>query len=220
MSNEQLIHVLVADDHAVLREGIRQVLSNKHGFDVVAEAGNGAETLALAAEHKPDVVLLDITMPGDSGLETAARLRADVPEARILILTMHDRGEYVLEAVRAGAHGYVLKDAPPSELRTAVKSVHDGLEYFSQAAAGKLNDALRNELVREQQQFSLNTLTAREREVLALVASGDTSKEIAEKLGISPRTVESHRENVSRKLRIRSVAQLTRFAVDVGLVEA
>lgn len=213
------IRVLVADDHAVLREGIRRVLASKHGFDVVAEAGNGAEAVDLARSHSPDVVLLDITMPGESGLEAAARLRSEVPDTRVLILTMHDRGEYVLEAVRAGAHGYVLKDAPPNDLRTAVRTVHDGREYFSQGAAGKLNDALRDELVREQQQFSLGTLTVREREVLTLVAGGETSKEIADRLGISPRTVESHRENLSHKLGIRSVAQLTRFAVETGLVQ-
>lgn len=215
-----MIRVLVADDHAVVREGIRTVLSTEQGFDVIAEAHDGEQAMALAKEHKPDVVLLDVTMPGVSGLEIAAGMRRSVPECRVLILTMHDRGEYVLEAVRAGAHGYVLKDAGPAELRDGVRAVSRGEEFFSPRVAAKLSAAVRGELAREHRQGLLEGLTGREREVLILIASGKTNKEIGAELGISPRTVESHRESLVKKLGIRTVAQLTRFAMESGLVQS
>ncbi len=215
----QTIRVLIADDHAVVREGIRQVLSPKHGFEVVAEAENSAQTLALMRDHEPDIVLLDITMPGKSGLDITSDLRSEFPDIPVLMLTMHDRGEYVLEAVRAGAKGYVLKDALPNQLRQAVRTVVEGQEYFSEETSSKLSDALRTEIAHERKRSSLGALTSREQEVLQLVANGSTSKEIGASLNISPRTVESHRENIMRKLDIRSIAQLTRFAIEVGLVE-
>jgi len=217
--SDAVVRVLVADDHAVVREGIRNVLSADHGFHIVAEAEDGERTLALATEHRPDVVLLDVTMPGESGLEVASQLRRTVPASRVVILTMHDRGEYVLEAVRAGAHGYVLKDAAPSELRDAVRAVHRGEEFFSPRVAATLSAALRRELAHEHRQGLVEGLTPREREVLTLVASGKTNREIGAELGISPRTVESHRESLVKKLEIRTVAELTRFAVESGLVD-
>ena len=218
MSNA-VIRVLVADDHAVVREGVRKVLSAEHGFDVVAEADDGMKILAVAEEYQPDVIILDITMPGQSGLEIAAKLREAVPESRILILTMHERGEYVLEAVRAGALGYVLKDAGPAELRDSVRAVNRGEEFFSPQVAATMSAALRSELARDHRQGLVEGLSPREREVLTLVASGNTNKEIGAALNISPRTVESHRESLVRKLRIRTVAELTRFAVETGLID-
>ena len=215
---EAPIRILVVDDHAVVREGIRHVLSESAGFNVVAEAGNGIQALDLAQQHKPDVVLLDISMPSESGLDVAARLRQLAPGIRVLILSMHEQGEYVLEAVRAGAVGYVLKDTRPAELRDAVRAVHEGGEYFSPAVASRLSAALRGELEQEKRKNKLDLLTARERHVLALVADGKTNKEIGAELDISPRTVETHRESIVRKLAIRSVAGLTRFAIETGLV--
>jgi len=217
--SDAIIRVLVADDHAVVREGVSKVLSPEHGFEVVAEAEDGVQALALAAEYKPDVIVLDLTMPGESGLEIAVQLRDVAPETGILILTMHERGEYVLEAVRAGALAYVLKDAGPAELRDAVRAVHRGEEFFSPQVAATMSAALRSELAREHQEGLVEGLSPREREVLTLVASGNTNKEIGAALGISPRTVESHRESLVRKLRIRTVAELTRFAVETGLVD-
>ncbi len=201
-----------------MREGVRKVLSKEHGFEVVAEAEDGMRALALAEEHQPDVVVLDITMPGASGLEIAVKLRETVPEAGILILTMHERGEYMLEAIRAGALGYVLKDAGPAELRESVRAVFRREEYFSPQVAATMSAALRSELAREHKQGLIEGLSPREQEVLTLVASGNTNKEIGSALGISPRTVESHRESLVRKLKIRTVAELTRFAVETGLV--
>lgn len=216
---DEAIRVLVADDHALVREGIRNALSAEHGFEMVAEVDDGSHVIEVAERHAPDVVLLDITMPGESGLEVAARLRRALPETKILILTMHDRGEYVLEAVRAGAHGYLLKDAGTEELREAIRTVHRGEEFLSPSVANRLSAALRVELAREHRKSLIEGLTARERQVFTLVVSGRTNKEIGRELGISPRTVESHRESLVRKLGIRTVAELTRFAMELGLIE-
>jgi len=212
------IRVLLVDDHVVVREGLRHVLGADHGFDVVGEAGTGAEALALAAERRPDVVLLDLTMPGMSGLEVTAALRERLPEVRVLVLSMHEQDEYVVAAVRGGAHGYVLKDADPGELRAAIRAVHGGAGYFSPAVARHLGAAVRGEVPADAPRDRLERLTPREREVLARVAAGLTNREIAAQLGISPRTVESHRESVMKKLSLRSVAELTRFALQSGLV--
>lgn len=215
---DELIRVLVADDHAVVREGIRHVLEREAGFQVVAEASNAADALVLAEQEKPDVAVLDISMPGESGLAVAARLRHALPETRVLILSMYDNTEYVLEAVRAGAHGYLLKDTAATELRRAVRAVQGGEAFFSPPIARRLTDAVRGELEREQRAGDLGSLTGREREVLEGIARGKTNKAIAAELGISHRTVETHRESLMRKLRIRTVAGLTKFALETGLV--
>lgn len=212
------IRVLVADDHALVREGIRHVLEPDPEFRIVGEAATGPEALALAVEHRPDVAVLDISMPDQTGLQVAARLRRTLPETRILILSMHDNTEYVLESVRAGAHGYLLKDTAATELRTAIRAVQNGEAFFSPGVARRLSAAVRGELEREQHASHLELLTGREREVLAGIAHGHTNKAIAAALGISHRTVETHRESLMRKLRIRTVAGLTRFALESGLV--
>lgn len=214
---EPTIRVLVADDHAVVREGIRHVLEREPGFEVVAEAANGSEVLPLAERHRPDVAVLDISMPGESGIQVAAQLRQRLPEIRILILSMYDNAEYVLESVRAGAHGYILKDTAATELRRAIRAVQNGEAFLSPPVASRLTAAVRGELEREARTGDLGSLTAREREVLRGIVGGQTNKEIAAALGISHRTVETHRESLMRKLRIRTVAGLTRFALEAGL---
>ena len=219
MSSER-IRVLVADDHLVVRQGIRLVLEDIDGVEVIGEAADGEEALELTREHAPDVLLLDITMPGKGGLDVARELREEGSETGILILSMHDDPEYVLQAVRAGADGYVLKDVSPAELREAVRRVREGREYYSERVTHQLGVALREELEREQRRTRLEKLTGREREVLLAVADGKTSREIAEELGISPRTVETHRERVMAKLRIRTVAGLTRFVVEQRMGES
>jgi DNA-binding NarL/FixJ family response regulator len=156
-------------------------------------------------------------MPGKTGLEVAMELRDAGTGVRVLILSMHDEPEYVLEAVRAGADGYVLKDVAPAELRAAITAIHEGREYFSGRVTHQLSVGLRKELEEEQQRSRIDSLTPREIEVLIQVARGHTNRGIAEELGISPRTVETHRERVMAKLRIRSVAGLTRFVVEQGL---
>jgi DNA-binding NarL/FixJ family response regulator len=211
------IRVMIADDHTVVRQGIRNVLEEVEGLEVVGEAGDGDEALELARKLRPDVLLLDVTMPGRTGLEVTRELRSDEVESGILILSMHDDPEYVLQAVRAGADGYVLKDVTPAELRKAIQTVHEGREYFAERVTHQLSVGLRAELEREQRKSRLESLTARETEVLVHVAEGLTNREIAEKLEISPRTVETHRERLMTKLRIRTVAGLTRFVVEERL---
>ncbi|HUQ81704.1 MAG TPA: response regulator transcription factor [Gemmatimonadaceae bacterium] len=218
MTTEPNIRILVADDHAVVREGIRHVLAEQHGFDIAGEAASAAEAVKLAGECEPDVVVLDVSMPGGSGLEVIGDVRRAAPDARVLILSVHDEAEYVLQAVRAGADGYLRKDSSPTELRDAVRRVDRGESVFSPAMAGRLSDALRVESGRMARVSKLAQLTGRERDVLEGIANGETNKEIASRYGISPRTVETHRESLMRKLEIRSVAGLTRLAVEEGLV--
>jgi DNA-binding NarL/FixJ family response regulator len=209
--------VLVADDHMIARTGIRHVLESEADFEVIGEAASGSEALALTLELQPDVVVLDISMPGVTGLEVAGRLRASSPDTRILIVSMHDQAEYVLESVRAGAHGYLLKDTAATELREAIRAVCQGGSYFSPPVASRLTAAVRGD---QTGQPGLDQLTAREREVLLGIAQGRTNKEIAGELGISHRTVETHRESLMRKLQLRTVAELTRFAIGTGLVKS
>lgn len=216
MSDEGL-RVLIADDHTVVRQGIRGVLEEVEGLEVVAEAGDGEEALALVKELEPDVVVLDVNMPGKTGLEVAKALRDDGASVRILILSMHDDPEYVLQAVRVGADGYVLKDVSPAELRDAVCAVHEGREYFTARVTQQLSVGLRQEIEKEQLRARLDSLTNRETQVLLLVAEGLTNRAIGDRLEISPRTVETHRERVMGKLRIRTIAGLTRFVVEHGL---
>lgn len=218
MSQEK-IRVVIADDHAVVRQGIRGVLEEVDEVEVVAEAADGNEVLALMDELKPDLLVLDISMPEKTGLDVTKELRADASEVGVLVLSMHDDPEYVLEAVRAGADGYVLKDVGPAELREALKTVHAGKEYFTDRVTHQLSVALREELERERKRSRVDSLTPREREVLLRVAKGLTNREVAEEFGISPRTVETHRERVMSKLRIRTVAGLTRFVVENELSE-
>ena len=199
------IRVLVADDHAVVREGIRGILGGEPGFIVVAEAGTAADAVALAAAHQPDVVVLDITMPGGSGLGAVADLAEAAPGAAVLMLSMHDNPEYVRESERAGAQGYLRKDSAAAELRQAVRAVHRGERYFAPPADPA------------QRSGALAGLTPRERDVLRGIALGRTNKEIAAELGIGSRTVETHRESLMRKLGIRTVAGLTRLALETGL---
>lgn len=209
------IRVLIADDHALVREGLRYVLDADPGIEVVAEAANGRAAVELALVHRPNVVVLDISMPEENGLSAAARIREQLPEARVLLLSMHEQGEYVREGMRIGTHGYLLKDSAGEELRAAIRAVHAGGTFFSPAVVKRLSSS---EVVGEPSAAAqLGQLTPRERDVLGGVARGLTNKAIAAELGISRRTVEAHRESLMRKLHIHSVAGLTRFALEAGI---
>jgi DNA-binding NarL/FixJ family response regulator len=210
------IRVLIADDHALVREGLRYVLDADPLIEVVAEASNGRLAVELALEHSPDVVVLDITMPEETGLKAAARLRELLPATRVLLLSMHDQSEYVREGIRIGTHGYLLKDSAGEELRAAIRAVHAGGTFFSPAVVRRLSTA--DAVAERSPAAQLEQLTPRERDVLAGVARGLTNKAIAAELGISRRTVEAHRESLMRKLEIHSVAGLTRFALEAGMV--
>lgn len=217
MMTHPTIRVLVADDHSVVREGIRTLLEAVPGFHVVGEAGSGDEALTLIRELQPDVAVLDVTMPGTSGIDVIGRLREEGARTGILVLSMHDHPEYVLGAVRAGADGYMLKSAGPAEIRDAVRAVAEGREAFGPRVTQQLGAALRDEAARTSSRGRLDLLTPRERQVLTGVVAGRTSREIGEELGISHRTVETHRESIMKKLHIRTVAGLTRFALEAGL---
>ncbi|MDE0898107.1 MAG: response regulator transcription factor [Longimicrobiales bacterium] len=211
------LRIVIADDHEVVRQGVRGVLDGEDGFHVVGEAQAGDAAIALVADVQPDVLVLDVNMPGKSGLDVTRELRAAGVSVRILILSMHDEPEYVLQAVRSGADGYVLKDVSPAELRDAVRAVYEGREYFTAQVSQQLSVGLRQEIEEQQLRTRLDSLTPRETEVLLLIAEGHTNREAGDKLDISPRTIETHRERVMDKLRVRTVAGLTRFVVEHGL---
>lgn len=211
------IRVLLADDHTLIRAGIRELLQGLSGVEVAGEAGDGHEALQLVETLQPDVVLLDIGMPGLNGLEVAARLARLHPAMRVLILSMHMSEEYVLQALRAGAAGYLLKGAAVAELELAVRAVARGETYLSPSVSKSVVD----EYVRRTGGAAdpLDALTPRQREILQLVAEGHTSKDIARKLGLSYRTVETHRNQLMKRLDIHDVSGLVRFAVRAGIVD-
>jgi RNA polymerase sigma factor (sigma-70 family) len=212
------ITVLLADDHTLVRDGVRRILSAAGDINVVAEVGDGEAAVRETLTRRPDVAVLDITMPKGGGLEAARQIRERAPEVRILILSMHLAPEYLMESVRAGAHGYLVKDVAAAELVAAVREVCAGNSYYSPAVSQQLSDLLRRKLEGEEVQNALERLSPREREVLRHIAEGASNKEIAQALGISVRTVESHRDSLMRKVGIKSVAGLTRLALRSGLI--
>jgi DNA-binding NarL/FixJ family response regulator len=209
------LRVLLVDDHALVRAGMRSLLQDIADVDVVAEASDGAEALAAAEREQPDVVLLDIAMKGMNGLEAAARLRERQPEAKIIILSMHTSEEYVLLALRAGAAAYLIKDSATSELELALKCVMRGDTYLSPAISRQVVDGY---VQRVGVGASPDPLTPRQRDVLKRVAEGRSTKEIAFDLNLSVKTVETHRAQIMDRLGIRDVAGLVRYAMRAGLV--
>lgn len=210
------IRVLLADDHDLFRAGLRVLLQDLAGVEVVGEAGEGREALRQVGELRPDVVLMDLMMPGLNGLEATARIAQEFPAVRVLVLSMNAAEEFVLPAVRAGASGYILKNARPAELEQAIRAVARGETYLTPAVSGHLIDDYRRRTPGEGD--SLDKLTPRQREVLQLVAEGHSSKEIARRLGVSVKTVETYRSQLMDALDIRDIAGLTRYAIRKGLV--
>lgn len=209
------IRLLIADDHPVVRQGLVACLERIDNLAIVGEARDGFEAVSLCRECKPDLVLMDIAMPRMSGLAAAEMLRRELPQIKVLILTMHTTGEYVKRVLQCGAIGYVLKDSSPENLALAIEAVYRGEPYFSPEIAGLALD----QFVRGPAGESASEcLTCREREVLIQIADGFSNKEIACRLGVGVRTVETHRERIMRKLDIHSAAGLTRYALARGLV--
>lgn len=210
------ISVLLADDHELVRAGFRALLQTIAGVRVVAEADDGRKALDLVRTHRPDVVLMDIAMPGLNGLEATSRIAKEFPETRVLILSMHKSEEYVLRALKCGAAGYLLKDASPSELEMAIRSVARGDTYLSPPVSKQVIDDYRQRTGHGQ--GPLDLLTARQREILQLVAEGRSTKEIADVLHVSVKTVETHRAQLMERLDIHDVAGLVRYAIRMGLI--
>ena len=206
--------VLIADDHGIVRSGLRMLLERQEGIEVVAEASDGAEARDLAISHRPDLAILDVKMPKLTGLEATREIREHAPEVAILILSMHDEERYLFEALKAGASGYVLKRAADSDLMDAIRAVERGEPFLTpDAQQALIKDVLSREEHREEE------LTPREQEVVTLVAEAHTNREIAALLGLSEKTVENHRANAMRKLGMRDRVELVRYAIRRGLIE-
>jgi DNA-binding NarL/FixJ family response regulator len=210
-----LISILVADDHSLIREGIRRVLEAEPDLKLVAEAEDGIQAVALARTHRPDVVLLDIYMPGRSGLEALEEIRAEVPNVKAILLSQKGESEFVQSAVSLRVEGYLLKTMQPGELASAIRAVMSGGNYFSPVIAKEIVDQVRN----PSPDGPFVVLSLRERQVLRGIAEGHSAKEIANALGVSTKTVESHRTSLMRKVGIRKATELVRYAVRNGIVE-
>ena len=210
------IRILLADDHNLVRAGIRSLLEQLPGVEVVAEADDGYEALTQIGRHNPDVVLIDIAMPRLNGLETTMRIKKEYPNVRVLIVSMHLNEEYVVQALSAGASGYLLKDAATAELEIAVKAVARNDTYLSPAVSKKVIEDYTRRVGGADR--LVDKLTSRQRETLQLIAEGNTTKEIAEILCVSIKTVESHRSQLMDRLNIHDIAGLVRYALRMGLI--
>jgi two-component system, NarL family, response regulator NreC len=208
------IHILLADDHAVVRQGFKMILAAQPDMEIVGEAGNGREALDLAGQLHPDVIVMDVAMPELNGIEATRRVADVSPRSRVLALSMHKDSVYVREILRAGARGYLLKDSIASDLLAAVRAIARGEGYLSPG----VSDAVLNDY-RRHVTDPIDLLTSREREVLQMIAEGKTNKEIATVLNLSVYTVDAHRGRIMEKLNVHSVTDLVRFAVRCGLVD-
>jgi DNA-binding NarL/FixJ family response regulator len=213
-----LIRILLADDHTVVRKGLRLLLESHPGFTVVADAANGREAVALAGEHRPDVVVMDIAMPILNGIEAARQILARQPHAAVVFLSMHADESYVLRALKAGARAYLLKDSAEHDLIDAVHAVHEGKAFFSPAISKMLVEDYVHQMQERKVEDSYELLTTREREILQLFAEGKNNKDVANILNLSLYTVETHRSNIFQKLNLHSGAELILYAIRKGVI--
>ena len=211
------IRLMLADDHEIVRAGLRMLLGAQPDMEIVAEASTGAEAVELAQIHEPDVVLMDIAMPDMNGMEATRQLRARCPSVAVLALTIHEEEDYFFQMLDAGASGYIPKRAAPDDLLQAIRTVHRGEVFLHSSVATVL---VKDFLQRGggTAEAGMSGLTEREREVLTLIAEGLTNKQIGEQLDISPKTVARHRDNITKKLNLSSRAELTRYAIQKGLI--
>lgn len=212
--------VILADDHTIVRKGLRSLLDAERDMNVIGEAGDGREAIELVAQLKPHIVVMDIGMPLLNGLEATRRILKKHPETKVLILTMHTNEEYVFEILRAGASGYIVKKAAPTELVAAIRAIREGESFLSPSISKKVIDEYVQRAGEENRgEDAFEFLTNREREVLQLIAEGHSTRGIAEKLFVSVKTVEAHRSNLLKKLDLHGTADLTRYAIRKGIVD-
>jgi two-component system, NarL family, response regulator NreC len=212
------IRILLADDHIVIRKGLRMLLQSQPGFKVIAEASDGRETVAMTEAHRPDVVVLDVAMPTLNGIEAARQISAKLPQTAIVFLSMHSDEGYVLKALKCGAKAYLLKDSAENDLIHAIRAVSEGKAFFSPAISKMLMEEHTRQMQDREIEDSYELLTTREREVLQLLAEGKTNKEVASILNLSLYTVETHRGNILQKLNLHSGAELILYAVRKGVI--
>lgn len=215
---KKTFNIVLAEDHTILREGLKALLSSQPDLKIVGEAGDGLEAIRCARDHSPDMILLDLSMPRMTGLDAIKEIKRVSTDTKIIVLTVHSTEEYILATLQAGADGYVLKDAHSAELLTAIRHVLDGRRYLSPSISGTIIDGLLQGKKASAIRSSWETLTQREREILKLVAEGHKNKEIADLLCISLKTVEKHRANLMEKLDLHNVAALTALAAEKGLI--
>ncbi|MCC6196075.1 MAG: response regulator transcription factor [Burkholderiales bacterium] len=211
-----MIHVMLADDHAVVRDGLRVLLEAETDIEVIGDAGNGRDAVRLASQHHPDVVVMDIAMPEMNGIEATHQLQASSPATRVLILSMHSTAEHIYRAFQAGARGYLLKDSAGSEVVDAVRAVHAGQRYLSQKIAGTVLD---DYIVERHPVSPLDSLSRRERQILQMIVEGASSAEVAQKLFLSPKTVETYRSRMMHKLGVSDMPHLVKFAIQHGVTQ-
>lgn len=214
------IRVLLAEDHTIVRQGLRSILHGQEGIHIVGEAEDGREAVDLVQQLQPDIVLMDLSMPLLSGLEATRQIKSQVPQVQVLVLTVHDDEEYIFQILQAGASGYLLKQSAVGELVAAIQAVSRGDSYLSPAISKKIVDEYVRQAQTQGQMDPYEQLTDREREVLHLIAEGYSTQEIADLLFISPKTVRGHRASLTEKLDIHSTADLTRYAIRKGIVDA
>jgi two-component system response regulator NreC len=213
------IRCVLVDDHTLFRQGVRRLLESESDFDVVGESPDAGEAVEKARELRPDVVLMDIGMPGLSPFEAARQIKKNRPETKIIFLTMYEDEDYLVQCLEVGAAGYVLKDTPAQQLVSAVRDVYKGGKYLSSRVLGKLVEDFRARVKDARMRPRMSTLTPREREILKLLAEGNSVKEIAVLLGLSVKTVEAHKFNLMRKLDIHNKAQLVTYAIQKKIIK-
>ncbi|HEV1287859.1 MAG TPA: response regulator transcription factor [Bryobacteraceae bacterium] len=212
------IRILLADDHTVVRKGLRLLLESQDGFEVIADACDGRETVAFAEQHQPDVVVLDVAMPILNGIEAARQISAKFPNTAIVFLSMHSDESYVLKALKSGARAYLLKDSAEYDLIAAIKAVSEGKAFFSPAISKMLVEDYMRQMREKDVEDSYELLTTREREILQLLAEGKSNKDVATLLHLSLYTVETHRSNLFQKLNLHSSAELILYAIRKGVI--
>ena len=211
--------IVIAEDHTILRAGLRALLSGQNDLEVIGEAGDGREAVRKIDTLQPDLLLIDLSMPKLNGIDAIREIKSQHPEIKIIVLTVHKSDEYIIAALKAGANGYMLKDASQNELLLAIDYVINGKTFLSPSISDKVVDAFLNTDKKDKPAAVLDNLTAREREILKLVAEGNTNKKIAEHLCISLKTVEKHRSNLMQKLDLRNTAALTAYAIAKKMVD-